>query len=296
MRASAWPEHCRALLAASLRAAAQQFPGRGPAAAERVHGVRKTLKEARALARIFRRSIGEPARVTVAALAVVRRRVSRVRDLDVIEQRLLRLAPPPDVVETLSEAIARERTAARRARDAFGASASRVQLNAMAKRVETWDLGAVGADDIVEAVAGAYAKARRRGRDAFDSDDPAELHALRSRVVDLRYQLGALSSAWPAALNAQAEELNALRDTLGGFNDLSVLATFAAERGGLGPEALGSLAERLEAKQKKLRRRAETEFARLFAETPAAFAGRLAAYLERPMEKPAAVARSEPSG
>ena len=42
----------------------------------------------------------------------------------------------------------------------------------------------------------------------------------------------------------------------------------------------------LEAKQKKLRRRAETEFDRLFAETPDAFAERLSAYLRRPMEKP----------
>ncbi len=119
-----------------------------------------------------------------------------------------------------------------------------------------------------------------------------ELHALRSRVVDLRYQLAALSPAWPAVLNAQAEELNALRDTLGSFHDFVVLAAFAAERGGLAPEALQLLGERLAAKQKKLRRRAKTEFDRLFAETPDAFAGRLSAYLKRPMEKPALAAKT----
>jgi hypothetical protein len=42
----------------------------------------------------------------------------------------------------------------------------------------------------------------------------------------------------------------------------------------------------LTAKQEKLRRRAENEFDRLFAETPGAFADRLSAYLRRPMEKP----------
>jgi len=291
MGVDAWPGYCQALLAASVRAAAQQFPGRGHAAPERIHDVRKTLKEARALARLFLPSIGEPARVTIAALAVIRRRVGRARDLDVIEQRLLRLAPPPEVAEPLNKAIARERAAAGRAHGGFAASASRAQLNAMARRVEAWDLRGVCADDIVEAVARTYTQARRRGRHAFGGEDPAALHALRSRVVDLRYQLAALSGAWPAALNAQAEELNALRDTLGGFNDFTVLGTFAVERGGLGPEALGLLTERLEAKQKKLRRRAETEFARLFAETPDAFAGRLSAYLERPMEKPALAAR-----
>ena len=92
--------------------------------------------------------------------------------------------------------------------------------------------------------------------------------------------------AWPAALNAQSEELNALRDTLGDFNDLHVLATFATERASLEPEALAGLMARLVAKQKKLRRRAETEFDRLFAETPDAFSERLSAYLRRPMTKP----------
>src|SRR5271165_4181545 len=106
MRDDAWPRHCRALLVASVGSAAKQFPGRGEAAPERVHGVRKTLKEARALARLFLPSMGEPARVTIAALAVVRRRVGRTRDLDVMALRLERLAPPPEIAAPLREAIA----------------------------------------------------------------------------------------------------------------------------------------------------------------------------------------------
>ena len=113
-------------------------------------------------------------------------------------------------------------------------------------------------------------------------------------MVDLRYQLAALSPAWPAALNAQSEELNALRDTLGDFNDLYVLAIFAANRASLEPEALAGLMARLAAKQKKLRRRAKTEFDRLFAESHAAFSERLSAYLRRPMAKPKAGAPNVP--
>jgi CHAD domain-containing protein len=288
MRADAWPRHCRALLGASVSAAAKQFPGRGEQAPERVHNVRKTLKEARAIARLFLYCIGEPARVTIAALAVVRRRVGRARDLDVMEQRLVRLAPPPEVAKPLAEAIVRERKAASRAHGDFATRVSRAQLNAIAKRLEGWNLDGVRESDVVEAVARTYRQARRRGRIAFDEDDPAALHALRSRVVDLRYQLAALSPAWPAALNAQSEGLNALRDTLGDFNDLEVLGKFAAERGGLMPEALALVAERVAAKQKKLRRRARTEFDRLFAESPDAFAERLSVYLKRPMEEPKA--------
>ncbi len=287
----AWPQHCRALLVGSVSSAAHLFPGRGEQAPERVHRLRKTLKEARAIARLFLPSVGEPARVTIAALAVVRRRMGRARDLDVMEARLVRLAPPSEIAKSIAGAIEHERVATGRAHG-FATRASRAQLNAIAKRLEAWDLGHVRDGDVVEAVARTYRQARQRGLLAFDSGGPAPLHALRSRVVDLRYQLSALSPAWPAALNAHSEELNALRDTLGDFNDFEVLGKFAADRGVLAPEALAQLTQRLEAKQKKLRWRAETEFGRLFAETPDAFAERLSAYLRRPMENPTLAAKA----
>ena len=283
MQAHAWPSYCRELLAASVASAADRFPGRGEGAPERVHGVRKTLKESRALARLFLPSVGEPARVTIAALAVVRRRVGRARDLDVMEGRLERLEPPREIAEPLGLAIGREREAAKRAHTHFATAASRAQLSAIVKRLEAWDLAHVGDDEIAEAVARTYRQGLQRGRLAFAADDGSALHALRSRVVDLRYQLSALSPAWPAALAAQSEELNALRDTLGDFNDLDVLGRFAVGQGGLSAEALAALTGRLAAKQKKLKRRAAVEFERLFAETPDAFAARLSAYLRHPM-------------
>jgi CHAD domain-containing protein len=288
MRDDDWPEFCRSLLIASVASAARQFPGRRDQAPERVHGVRKTLKEARAMARLFLPSLGEPARVTIAALAIVRRRVGRARDLDVLEARLARLALSPEIAKPLIEAIGRERAVASRAHGGFVTSASRSQLNAIVKRLESWQLQNLTGDDIVEAVARTYRQARRRGGIAFGSDDPPALHALRARVVDLRYQLAALSPAWPAALDAQSDGLNAMRETLGDFNDLHVLASFASEHAALAPEALAELTAGLAAKQKKLKRRAETEFGRLFAETPDAFAERLSAYLRQPVEKPKA--------
>jgi len=295
MQRRAWPSHCLALLASSVASAAERFPGRGEDAPERVHRVRKTLKESRALARLFLPSVGEPARVTIAALAVVRRRVGRARDLDVMAGRLERLAPPPDVSEPLVKAIEAERAAARRAHTHFAAAASRTQLASIVKRLDGWSVRGVSDNDIAEAVARTYQQGLARGRAAFEGGDPAALHALRSRVVDLRYQLAALSPAWPAVFNAVSEELNALRDTLGEFNDLDVLGRFVAERGGLAPASLADFAERLETRQTKLRRRAETGFERLFAETTEAFAVRLSAYLARPLGKiETAVASEKP--
>jgi hypothetical protein len=208
--------------------------------------------------------------------------------------RLERLAPPAEISEQLMAAIRRERQAARRARRGLSASAPRARLNAIVKRVDGWDLSAIGTEEIVAAVARTYRQAQRRGRLAFESDDPTALHAFRARVVDLRYELALLTCAWPEALNAQAEALDELREALGDFNDLEVLGKFAAERGELTPQALEDLAARTASRQKKLKRRARAEFARLFAETPHAFATRLGAYLARPVTRPEEGAGAEP--
>jgi CHAD domain-containing protein len=294
MRSDAWPQHCRAALVRAVSAAAAQFPGPGEEAPKRVHDVRKTLKEARAIARLFLLCVGEPARVTITTLAATRRQIGRARDLDVMATRVQRLEPPPEVSEPLMAAIAREREAAQRARRGLSATAPRPRLNAIVRRVEGWDLSALGTEEIGAAVARTYRQARKRGRLAFDCDDPVALHAFRARVVDLRYQLSLVSCAWPEALNAQAEALNDLREALGDFNDLHVLGTFAAEHGELPPQALEDLGARVASKQKKLRRRANVEFERLFAETPNAFATRVAAYLGHPVREPE-VQQDEPA-
>jgi CHAD domain-containing protein len=294
MRSDAWPQHCRAALVRSVAAAAAKFPGPGEEAPKRVHDVRKTLKEARAIARLFLESVGEPARVTITTLAATRRQIGRARDLDVMAQRVHRLEPPPEVSEPLMAAIGREREAAQRARRGLAASTPRARLSAIVRRLEGWDLSAIGTEEIVDAVARTYRQAQRRGLVAYQIDDPAALHASRSRVVDLRYQLSLLSCAWPEALNAQAEALNDLREALGDFNDLHVLETFAAEHGGLSTQALEQLGERITSKQNKLKRRAHVEFERLFAETPSAFATRITAYLDHPVTEPEVV-QDEPA-
>jgi CHAD domain-containing protein len=286
MRSDAWPEYCRAALVRSVGAAAAQFPGPGEEAPKRVHDVRKTLKEARGIARLFLLCIGEPARVTITTLAATRRQIGRARDLDVMATRVERLQPPPEVSEPLMASIAREREAAQRARRGLSASAPRARLNAIVRRLEGWDLSTVGTEEIVDAVARTYRQAQRRGLVAFETEDPTALHASRSRIVDLRYQLSLLSCAWPEALNAQAEALNDLREALGDFNDLHVLETFAAEHGGLSTQGLEELGARIALKQKKLKRRASVEFERLFAEAPSAFATRIAAYLSHPITEP----------
>ena len=84
MRSDAWPQYCRGALVRSVSAAAAHFPGPGEEAPKRVHNARRALKEARAIARLFLRCVGEPGRVTIAALASTRRQIGRARDLDLM--------------------------------------------------------------------------------------------------------------------------------------------------------------------------------------------------------------------
>ena len=218
MRSDAWPQHCRAALVRSVSAAAAQFPAPGEEAPKRVHDVRKTLKQARAIARLFLHCVGEPARVTITALAATRRQIGRARDLDVMALRVQRLEPPPEVAEPLAAAIARERAAAQRARRGLSASAPRARLNTIVRRVEGWDLSAVGTEDDC-----------RRGRAHLSASAQARPSCFRKRRSD-----GASCFALPRRRPALPALALVLR-LAGG-----------AERTGRGVERLARVARRLQ--------------------------------------------------
>ena len=110
MRSDAWPQHCRAALVRAVSSAAAQFPAPGEEAPKRVHDVRKTLKEARAIARLFLLCIGEPARVTITTLAATRRQIGRARDRPDIQQRMtdLGFTPEGSTAEEFGDFVARD--------------------------------------------------------------------------------------------------------------------------------------------------------------------------------------------
>jgi hypothetical protein len=59
---------------------------------------------------------------------------------------------------------------------------------------------------------------------------------------------------------------------------------------------LEELRARMALKQNKLKRRAGVEFERLFAETPSAFAIRVAAYLDHPVTEPGVAENDSAAG
>jgi CHAD domain-containing protein len=280
-----WPDYCRRRLIAAILGAADLFPHPGEDESERVHEARKALKEARALAKLMAGVVGPLAYDVLRELEAARRKMGRARDLDVMPAALASLGGRVEsrVVDALVHVIASERDQARAAHREIDVGAQVARLRAIARSLDSWNLVDIDLFDIVRSLRNAYRRARRRGRLALASGEPSELHGLRAAVVDLGHYFAILEPAWPAHFLAFGQEFRRMREQLGKHNDLTVLGEFAASRPEISPIEGEALALAIDRRQKRLVRRAERQFARLFAERPSAFFDRISAYLENPL-------------
>jgi CHAD domain-containing protein len=246
-----------------------------------VHEARKDVKKARALLRLFRRSLGASAyRRENRALRNAGRELSVLRDAHVLR----------DTVDAVAERFAGRLPAgafdALRAR--FGAGevpaeevtravdAARGRLARTLIRVDAWD--AHGADQAAlrKELRRTYARgARAMERAARDPSDEA-LHEWRKRVKDLRYQQQLIRPAWPDVLSAQAKAAKELAELLGDDHDLAVLAQRAREGQDTRFDAVLELAGR---RRGELQDEAFRLGRRVYAEAPKRFGARIGRYL-----------------
>jgi CHAD domain-containing protein len=153
-------------------------------------------------------------------------------------------------------------------------------LDAASAAVETWPLDPFDFSAIAAQLADSYRSARRRVPADWAAADAVDLHALRQRVVELRYQMELVEPLWPRFGRMWTDEAERLRERLGRCQDLEVLRGLTAPhqllahwRSRLTP----ACAERSAA----LAQRASRIAHRLFAEKPKAFRRRLEALWER---------------
>jgi CHAD domain-containing protein len=255
-----------------------------------VHEARKHLKKTRALLRLVRPALGKQAyRQENDALRDAGLALSGARDADVRVATARALAEhaagrlPADVFDALRDALAAEAAGPERVgADRFAAVIE--ALRATEPRVEAWPLDDADWDTVLAAATRAYA----RGREAFAlaraTPEPELLHAWRKRAKDLWYHQRLLAPAWPDVLGAQAEAAHELSELLGDDHDLAVLdQRLADDAAPLAPAVdaqRGELRALVAHRSGELRADAARLGRRLYAESPKAFARRLARYVE----------------
>jgi CHAD domain-containing protein len=140
--------------------------------------------------------------------------------------------------------------------------------------IDRWPLDGVTFDDVAQEVTIWYRRARRQIPDDWSSATPEELHELRQRVIDHRYQMELLEPLWPRLGRLWVEEAQRLRNRLGEYQDLTLLDRLTAPHQPLA-RWRSRLTPIIAARQTKRARTAARQSARLFAETPKAFRRRL---------------------
>jgi CHAD domain-containing protein len=147
-------------------------------------------------------------------------------------------------------------------------------LDAAASAVALWPLDPFDFSSIAGELTAGYRAARRRIPEDWSAASAEDLHELRQRVVDHRYQMELIEPLWPRFGRMWTNEAERLRERLGRCQDLEVLKgltglhqPLAHWRSRLTPACAECSAE--------LSQRAARIARRLFAEKPKAFRHRL---------------------
>jgi CHAD domain-containing protein len=143
-------------------------------------------------------------------------------------------------------------------------------------RVERWPLDGVSFSDVAECLRESYQRARHAIPEDWRAANAHELHELRQRVVVHRYQMEIVEPLWPRLGRTWIREAQRLRNRLGSYQDLAVLARHTEPHQPLArwrSRLLSAVTQRQAQHVASARRVA----ARLFAERPNAFRKRLEA-------------------
>jgi CYTH domain-containing protein/CHAD domain-containing protein len=276
----------RRVIVGRLEKAAERLrePDDGDALAEAIHGARKDLKKARAGLRLIREELGEETfKRENRALRDAGRMLSASRDAEVKLATLDSLGNgasgdlPPGPTALWREALLADRDRIIDA-DADQTGGATEAIEAVVDRAPQWRIRHDGWKLLGPGLDTAY----REGRHAFaalgSSPSFDDVHDLRKRAKDLWYQVRLLRDAWPAVLEASAEEIHEFTDLLGDHHDLAVLAEDLDGREQIDGAHRPILIALIEARQETLLTAAIGTGERIYAEKPKAFGRRQHAY------------------
>jgi CHAD domain-containing protein len=284
------PDAVRAVAHERLSRVVDQLSGEGDAdAGKAVHAARKDLKRLRSLVRLLRpglstkryRREADALREVSRSLGARREAVALVEAIDALHAHAAGQVPAA-TFDGLRDALV-ARASAVQAEDDTGA-----ELEALRRVGERIDAGKLDVADRETLVAG-LVRSYSRGLEAratAEADPTGELlHEWRKRVKDLWYQQALIGDAWPAVLDAQATEAKDLSQLLGDDHDLWELDALLRDPEGPAasvPADTDALVPLVADRRAELQAAARAAGARVYAESPKAFARRIRAYLAAP--------------
>ncbi len=240
-----------------------------------VHDFRRAMKQWRALMRLLEPFIPDAVRLRQEARDHARS-LSRARDgqsalnafNDLVKNGMALSERSTETIRTRIEAIraSEEHTVLTpELRDGIVA-----WLDSTAAAIEQWPLDPFDFSAIAAQLADGYREARRRIPGDWSQASAEDLHQLRQRVVDHRYQMDLVEPLWPRHGRMWTEEAERLRDRLGRCQDLEILKRLTGPHQPLAhwrSRLTPACAERTT----ELAHRAARIALRLFAEKPKAF-------------------------
>ena len=247
-----------------------------------VHDFRKAMKRWRALLRLLEPFLGERGREHRLRARDLARELARPRDaqsaLDGLDDALkhdTEFSP-----RSLQAMRGRLEEVRRRAEAAMLNKAMRGRMIAAirnaSRSVDRWPVEKIEFDEIADSLTKTYRRARRMIPEDWNAATAEELHELRRRVIEHRYQMELVTPLWPRLGKPWVEEAQRLRNQLGRYQDLVVLAGLSAPHQLLAPWR-SRLAKPIADRQTVHLATAARLAGRLFAERPKAFRRRLRA-------------------
>jgi CHAD domain-containing protein len=249
--------------------------------AEVVHDIRKALKRWRALLRLIGPFLGERKAHTLRIGARdLARGLAGARDPRSALDALADLADANPRIPSRSLESARKRIDRLRlnAETTVLTEDMRAQLKLeftnTAEVIGGWSIGEPTFHDVADSLSDTYRRARKAIPDDWGTANADELHELRKRVVEHRYQMELIEPLWPRLGRLWVGEAQRLRDRLGRHHDLTTLAALARRDKALAASRT-RLAPIIHERQRDHVQTAARIAGRLFAEKPGAFRNRL---------------------
>jgi CHAD domain-containing protein len=249
---------------------------------EAVHDIRKSMKRWRALLRLLEPFLGEDGRRLRIEARDLARSLQSAREPRSALDALADLghdhdALAPRSVATISARLEDMRRAgeAKTLTDDTRAEL-RMKLQATVGEIERWPLAQIDGPAIAARLGETYRRVRKTIPENWGQTPAEDLHELRKRVVEHRYQMELVEPLWPKVGKVWVAEAQKLRERLGSYQDLVVLANMTAPHQPLAPWR-SRLAPPIAERQKRHLASAARIAGRLFAEKPKAFRRRIEA-------------------